>query len=143
MWKQFKEFAFKGNMVDMAVGIIIGGAFGLLVKSFVSNIIMPVISGVIRLPDFSQMFYALDGKTYASLEALDKAGAPAIRYGVFLNDLLNLLTVAFALFVMVHYVVNAVTRKQAAAPPPPPPKEEALLEEIRDVLRDGVRIRSY
>jgi large conductance mechanosensitive channel len=142
MWKQFREFAFKGNMIDMAVGIIIGGAFGLLVKSFVTNIVMPVIAGVIRLPDFSQMFFPLDGKAYASLEALDKAGAPAIRYGVFVNDLLNLLTVAFALFIMVHYVVNAVTKKEEAAPPPPPTKEEALLEEIRDILQDGLHRRA-
>lgn len=137
MWKQFKEFAFKGNMIDMAVGIIIGGAFGLLVKSLVSNVIMPIIAGIIKVPDFSQMFYALDGKTYETLAALDKAGAPAIKYGVFINDFINLMIVSFALFIMVHYVVNAVKRKEEAAPPPPPPKEQMLLEEIRDLLRDG------
>lgn len=142
MWNQFKEFAFKGNMIDMAIGIIIGGAFGLLVKSFVSNIVMPAIAGLIKLPDFSQMFYALDGKVYESLEALDKAGAPAIKYGVFINDFLNLLIVAFALFVMVQYVVNSVKKKEEAAPPPAPPQEEVLLGEIRDLLRDGAATKS-
>ncbi len=135
MLKKFKEFAFKGNMIDMAVGIIIGGAFGLVVKSLVDNILMPVIAGLVKVPDFKHMFVALDGKEYASLEALQEAAAPAIKYGVFINDFINLMIVAFALFVVVHYVVNAVKKKEDAAPPPPPPKQEVLLEEIRDLLR--------
>lgn len=137
MWKQFKEFAFKGNMIDMAVGIIIGGAFGLTVKSLVDNVITPLISGVLKAPDFGQMFIALDGKDYESLDALNKAGAPAIKYGVFINDFVNLMIVAFSLFIMVHYVLNAIKKKEEAAPPPPPPKQEVLLEEIRDLLRDS------
>lgn len=137
MWNQFKEFAFKGNMIDMAVGIIIGGAFGLTVKSLVDNVITPLISGVLKAPDFGQMFIALDGKEYESLDALNKAGAPAIKYGVFINDFVNLMIVAFSLFIMVHYVLNAIKKKEEAAPPPPPPKQEVLLEEIRDLLRDS------
>lgn len=137
MWNQFKEFAFKGNMIDMAVGIIIGGAFGLTVKSLVDNVITPLISGVLKAPDFGQMFIALDGKDYESLDALNKAGAPAIKYGVFINDFVNLMIVAFSLFIMVHYVLNAIKKKEEAAPPPPPPKQEVLLEEIRDLLRDS------
>lgn len=135
MWKQFKEFAFKGNMIDMAVGIIIGGAFGLLIKSLVKNVITPAISGIFSVPDFSQMFIPLDGKEYATLAALDEAGAAAIKYGVFINDFINLLIIAFSLFLMVHYVVNAVKKKEEEAPPAPPPKQEVLLEEIRDALR--------
>lgn len=135
MWKQFKEFAFKGNMIDMAVGIIIGGAFGLLVKSLVDNILMPAISGLIKVPDFKHLFVPLDGKTYESIEALTKAGAPAIKYGVFINDFINLMIVAFSLFIVVNYVVKAVSKKEEAVAPPPPSKEELLLEEIRDALR--------
>jgi large conductance mechanosensitive channel len=134
MWKQFKEFAFKGNMIDMAVGIMVGGAFGLVVKSLVTNVVTPAISGIFKVPDFSQLFVALDGNEYESLEALDKAGAAAIKYGVFINDVVNLLIVAFALFVMVHYVVAAVRKKEEEAPAPPPPRQELLLEEIRDAL---------
>lgn len=135
MWKEFKEFAFKGNMIDMAVGIIIGGAFGLLVKSLVTNILTPTISGIFKVPDFKEMFVALDGNEYASLEALDKAGAPAIKYGVFINDFVNLMIVAFSLFIMVRFVVSSLRKKEVEAPPPEPPKQEVLLEEIRDLLK--------
>ena len=135
VFKAFKEFAFKGNMIDMAVGIIIGGAFGLLVKSLVNNIITPAISGIFKVPDFSQLFVALDGNSYESLAALDKAGAAAIKYGVFINDFVNLMIVAFSLFLMVHYVINAVKKKEQAAPPPPPSTQEVLLTEIRDLLK--------
>lgn len=136
MWSQFKEFAFKGNMIDMAVGIIIGGAFGLVVKSLVDNIITPAISGIFKVPDFSHLFIPLDGNDYASLDALNQSGAAAIKYGVFINDFLNLMIVAFALFITVHYVVSAVRKKEAAAPVAPP-KSETLLEEIRDLLRQS------
>lgn len=137
MLQDFKDFAFKGNMIDMAVGIIIGGAFGLTIKSLVGNILMPLITGLIKLPDFKQLFHALDGKEYATLEALDKAGAPAVKYGVFINDVINLLIIAFSLFIMVRYVVNAMKKKQEEEPeaPPEPSKEEVLLGEIRDVLK--------
>jgi large conductance mechanosensitive channel len=135
MWKEFKEFAFKGNMIDMAVGIIIGGAFGLLVKSLVTNILTPTISGIFKVPDFKEMFVALDGNEYASLEALDKAGAPAIKYGVFINDFVNLMIVAFSLFIMVRLVASSLRKKEVEAPAPEPPKQEVLLEEIRDLLK--------
>ena len=139
MLKQFKEFAFKGNMLDMAVGIIIGGAFGLVVKSLVDNILMPAISGIIKVPDFSNLFVALDGNDYDTLEALNAAGAPAIRYGSFINDLINLLIVAFALFVVINYVVRALQKKEEAAPPAPPPRQEVLLEEIRDLMKANTK----
>lgn len=135
MVKEFKDFAFKGNMLDMAVGIIIGGAFGLVVKSLVDNILMPAVSGVFKVPDFSNLFVALDGNEYETLEALNAAGAPAVKYGTFINDVINLLIVAFALFVMITYVVKAMRKKEIAAPPASPPKQELLLEEIRDLLK--------
>lgn len=135
MLKAFREFAFKGNMIDMAVGIIVGGAFGLVVKSLVDNILMPAVSGIFKVPDFSNLFVPLDGNDYETLETLTTAGAPAIKYGVFVNDFINLMIVAFSLFLMVHYVVRSLKKKEEAAPPPPPPRQEVLLEEIRDLLK--------
>lgn len=137
MLKEFKEFAFKGNMVDMAVGIIIGGAFGLVVKSLVDNIVMPLIAGIFKLPDFTQMYFAMDGKTYESLEKAREATA-VVAHGVFLSNFFNLLIVAFALFIAVKYVMGAVTKKEEEKKADPePPKQEVLLEEIRDLLKNG------
>ena len=133
----FVAFIREQGVVGLAIGFIIGAAAATLVKSLVDNVITPLISGVFKAPDFSQMFVALDGKEYESLDALNKAGAPAIKYGVFINDFVNLMIVAFSLFIMVHYVLNAIKKKEEAAPPPPPPKQEVLLEEIRDLLRDS------
>ena len=134
MLKDFKEFAFKGNMIDMAVGIILGGAFGLVIKSLVDNILMPLIGGLFKLPDFTQMFHAMDGKTYENLEKAQEATA-VVAYGTFINNVINLLIVAFALFIGVKYVVNATKKKEEEAPPADPPKQEVLLEEIRDLLK--------
>lgn len=118
----------------MAVGIILGGAFGLVVKSLVSNIIMPLIAGVLKVPDFSQMYYAMNGKTYESLEAAQKAG-PTIAHGVFINNIINLVIVGLALFVMVKYIEKATKKKEEEKKPEEPPKQEVLLEEIRDLLK--------
>lgn len=134
MLKEFKEFAFKGNMIDMAVGIILGGAFGLAVKSLVDNILMPLIGGMLNLPDFSQMYHAWDGKTYESLEKAREA-TTVVAYGTFISNVINLLIVAFALFIGVKYVVNAAKKKEEAKPAAPP-KQEVLLEEIRDLLKE-------
>jgi len=134
MLKDFKEFIIKGNAFDMAVGIILGGAFGLVVKSLVDNIVMPVIGGICNLPDFSQMYHAMDGGTHASLEAAQKAG-PTVAYGLFINNTINLIIVGFALFVMVKYIEKATKKKEEEAPAPEPDKQEVLLEEIRDLLK--------
>jgi large conductance mechanosensitive channel len=136
MLKEFKDFAFKGNMIDMAVGIIIGGAFGLVVKSLVDNIIMPLIAGVFKMPDFSQMYFPMDGKSYESLAQAQKTTA-VVAYGTFINNLINLLIVAFALFIAVKYVMGALHKKEEVVTPAPaaPPKQEVLLEEIRDLLK--------
>ncbi len=101
MMKEFKEFLVKGNMVDMAVGFIFGGAFATVVKSLVNNIIMPPVGKLLGNVDFSQLFTSLDGKEYASLKALEKAGAPAIKYGVFINDTISFLILGFVVFMFI------------------------------------------
>lgn len=102
MMKEFKEFLIKGNMVDMAVGFIFGAAFATLVKSLVNNIIMPPVGKLMGGVDFSQLFWALDGKEYASMAALDKAGAPAIKYGVFINDTISFIILGFVMFMLIR-----------------------------------------
>jgi large conductance mechanosensitive channel len=139
MLKEFKEFAMRGNVVDMAVGIIIGAAFGAIVASFVGDVLMPVIGLGLGGADFANQFILLrDGAVpgpYASLAAAKDAGAVALAYGVLLNAVVNFLIVAFALFIVIKGM-NSLKRKQEAAPaaPPAPTKEETLLTEIRDLL---------
>jgi large conductance mechanosensitive channel len=139
MLKEFREFAMRGNVVDMAVGIIIGAAFGAIVASFVGDVLMPVIGLAFGGMDFSNFFIVLkEGSTpgpYASVAAVKAAGGIALAYGVLINTLVNFLIVAFALF-MVIKAMNATRRQQAAAPAPPPGPsgEERLLIEIRDLL---------
>ncbi|MCP1337309.1 large conductance mechanosensitive channel protein MscL [Futiania mangrovi] len=136
MLKEFKEFALKGNMLDMAVGIIIGAAFGTIVSSLVDDIIMPPIGLLIGGLDFSQFFLVLkEGATaapYASLDAAKEAGAVTLNLGLFINALIKFLIVAFALFIVVKGMNNM--RKKEEAAPAAPPKQEVLLEEIRDLL---------
>lgn len=141
MLKEFKEFAIKGNMVDMAVGIIIGAAFGTVVKSVVDDIIMPIVSAVLNMPDFSNLFVLLKnptGETFTSIEAAREAGAVALGYGLFINALLAFLIVAFVLFIIVKNM-NKLKKEAEEAPaePPAPPRNEVLLEEIRDLLARG------
>ena len=98
MLNEFKEFLIKGNMIDMAVGFIFGAAFATLVKSLVANVIMPPVGMLLGGVDFSQLFIALDGKEYAAMDALDKAGAPAIKYGLFINDTISFVILGFVMF---------------------------------------------
>ncbi|CAA6802135.1 MAG: Large-conductance mechanosensitive channel [uncultured Sulfurovum sp.] len=101
MLNEFKKFLVNGNMVDMAVGFIFGGAFATVVKSFVANVMMPPIGLLMGNVDFSQLFIALDGKEYATMEALDKAAAPAIKYGMFINDMISFLILGFVMFMLI------------------------------------------
>lgn len=101
MLEEFKKFLIKGNMVDMAVGFIFGGAFATVVASMVKNIIMPPIGMLMGGVDFSQLFIPLDGKEYATMEVLDKAAAPAIKYGSFINDTISFLILGFVMFMMI------------------------------------------
>lgn len=115
MLKEFKEFAIKGNMIDLAVGVIIGGAFNGLVTSLVNNIIMPVITLLTGKIDFSNLFIALDGGDYATLAEAQKAGGATLNYGTFLSGLLNFFIMAFVVFLIVK-AMNKLRRKEEPAP---------------------------
>jgi large conductance mechanosensitive channel len=127
MFKEFKEFAVKGNVVDMAVGIIIGAAFGTIVKSLVSDVIMPPIGLLLGNVDFANLFAVLkEGATpgpYAALADAQAAGAVTINYGVFINTIISFIIVAFAVFLVVRNI-NKLKREEAAAPPPEPTTKE-------------------
>jgi large conductance mechanosensitive channel len=135
MLQEFKEFALRGNVVDMAVGIIIGAAFSTIVRSLVDDIIMPPLGVITGGMDFSNMFVALNGQEYPSLAAAKQAGAPTINFGVFINNVISFLLVALVLF-MVIKAMNKLRRKQEEEPAkePPPSREVQLLTEIRDSL---------
>ena len=137
MLKEFKEFAVKGNMVDMAVGIVIGGAFGTIVKSLVSDIIMPIVSGIFKVPDFSNLFIVLKGTgdSFTSVEAAREAGASVLAYGTFINALIAFLIVAWALFVVVKAINKLKKEKDVVEETPAGPTEVELLSEIRDALK--------
>jgi large conductance mechanosensitive channel len=133
---EFKEFAMRGNVVDMAVGIIIGAAFTTIVNSMVEDILMPPLGLVAGEIDFSNQFVDLSGGDYPNLAAARDAGAPVIAYGSFLNAVISFLFVAFAVFLLVKGM-NRLRRQQEQAPEetPVPPRSETLLEEIRDILK--------
>ncbi|MFC4270264.1 large-conductance mechanosensitive channel protein MscL [Sneathiella chungangensis] len=136
MLKEFKEFAMRGNVVDMAVGIIIGAAFSTIVKSLVDDVIMPPIGLLLGGVDFTDFFITLSGGTYATLAAAKEAGAVTLNYGAFINTVISFVIVAFAVFLLIKQI-NRLTPKEEEAPkePPAPPREEVLLEEIRDLLK--------
>jgi large conductance mechanosensitive channel len=114
--KEFKEFAMKGNVVDMAVGIIIGAAFGKIVSSLVSDVIMPPIGRLMGNLDFTNLFVALNGKAYDSLKAAKDAGAPTINYGLFINTVIDFVIVAFVIFLLVKQMNRLKKEAPAAAP---------------------------
>ena len=122
MFKEFKEFAMRGNVLDMAVGIIIGAAFGKIVSSFVQDIVMPPIGKAMGGVDFGQLYVNLSDQTFASLTAAEEAGAPLIKYGAFLNTVLDFLIVAFVIF-MVIKGMNNLKREQEAEPEEPTSKD--------------------
>ncbi len=135
MLNEFKEFALRGNVVDMAVGIIIGAAFSTIVRSLVDDIVMPPMGVVTGGVDFSSLFIALNGEHYNSLAQAKQAGAPTVNFGVFINNIISFMIVAFVLFMVVKGM-NRLRRKQEADPAAEPPasREVQLLEEIRDAL---------
>ena len=135
MLKEFRDFAMRGNVIDLAIGIIIGAAFTTVVNSLVKDIIMPPIGYILNGIDFSNIFLVLRGDQYPSLKAAQDAGAVSINFGVFINACINFLIVAFAVFLLVKQVNRF--RKQAPAEPPAPTTSEKLLMEIRDALRSG------
>ncbi|SFF95384.1 large conductance mechanosensitive channel protein MscL [Pontibacter chinhatensis] len=137
MMKEFKEFAMRGNVMDLAIGIIIGGAFTGIVNSVVNDLVMPVVGKAVGNMDFSNLYVPLSGEvpTGLALEEARKLGA-VFAYGNFITVLLNFLILAFVIFLLVKGI-NSLKRQKAAAPavPPAPTKEEVLLTEIRDSLR--------
>lgn len=141
MLKEFKEFAMKGNFVDMAVGIVIGAAFSTIVKSLVDDIIMPVVGVLTGGVDFSNLFLIVKNPvadaTYATLEAAQAAGAVTVNYGVFINAIITFLIVAFALFLVIKGLNKAKAQliEEEAAAPATPSAEVQLLTEIRDSLK--------
>ena len=135
MLKEFKAFALRGNVIDLAVGVIIGVAFGAIVTSFVNDIIMPIIGLLVGGVDFSDLFINLGEGEYASLAAAREAGAPVIAYGAFINTIINFLIIAFAIFITINQLGKMLAKPAAPAAPPAPTKSELLLEEIRDLLK--------
>lgn len=136
MLKEFREFISRGNVIDMAVGIIMGAAFTAIVNSMVGDLIMPLIGVATSGVDFADKFIALDGQAYASLKAAKDAGAPVLSYGQFINAVINFMIISFAVFMLVK-AVNKLRRKAEdpkAQDAPPPPQDVMLLTEIRDLL---------
>ena len=132
MLKEFKEFALRGNLVDLAIGFIIGAAFSGLVQSLVNDIIMPIVGRITGGVDFSNLYVQLAGAPAATLEEARKAGA-TIAYGNFITLVINFIIIAFVLFLIVK-AVNRMKRPAVAGPAAPPPRQEVLLEEIRNLL---------
>ena len=137
MLDEFKKFSLRGNVIDLAVGIIIGAAFTSIVDSLVKDVLMPPLGLLLGGIDFSNFFLTLKGDAFPTLDAAQKAGAVTINYGVFINAVIKFAIVGFAVFILVKNVnalMNRVAKEKEAAPPPPP-KQEVLLAEIRDILK--------
>ena len=138
MLKEFKEFAIKGNVLDMAVGVVIGAAFATIVSSFVADILMPPIGLLVGNVDFADLFAVLKSGAkagpYANLAQAKEAGAVTLNYGAFLSKVLSFLIVAFSVFLVVR-LFNRLKKQEEATPAPPPSPEVMLLTEIRDVLK--------
>ena len=132
--QEFREFIARGNVIDLAVGVIIGAAFGKIVNSLVNDVIMPPIGALMKGINFTDLFFCLNGHVYKTLDEAKKAGAPVIGYGSFLNTMIEFLIIAACVFVLVK-AVNKLKRGEEAKPAPAPPKSEVLLEEIRDLLK--------
>jgi len=134
MFKEFKEFAFKGNLIDMAVGIIIGGAFGTVVKSMVDNVFMPVLGKITGGVNFSDQYINLAGDNSQPFAEAKAAGLPVIGYGQFLQDFISFLILAFVVFIVIKKVIGSLQKNEEEAPAEPP-AQEVLLTEIRDLLK--------
>ena len=132
--QEFKEFSVKGNAIDLAVGVVLGTAFGRIVSSLVDDVIMPPIGLLLGGVDFTNLFVNLGEGSYATLEAAKEAGAPTLNYGSFLQAVVDFLLVAFAIFLLIRGI-NRLRREEEPAAPAAPPEEVVLLREIRDALK--------
>jgi large conductance mechanosensitive channel len=135
MLQEFKAFALRGNVMDLAVGVIIGAAFGKIVSSMTNDVVMPVVGLMMGKVDFSQLFINLSGADYASLQEAVDAGAPVLKYGVFINSVLDFLIMAFIIFMMVR-AMNKLKKAEPPATPAGPTPDQVLLTEIRDALKN-------
>ena len=135
MLSEFKEFVAKGNVLDLAIGVIMGGSFGKIVSTFTDGIIMPPIGMLMGGVNFNELFIDLSGKGFKTLEEAKKAAAPVITYGALINNIIDFVIVSFVLFLLIKKV-NKMKNEQPPAPaaPPPPSAEQKLLGEIRDLL---------
>jgi large conductance mechanosensitive channel len=133
--KEFKDFIMRGNVIDMAVGVIMGGAFNKVVGSLVDNVMMPPIGYLMSGVDIKDQFVCLNGETHKTLALAKAAGAPVLGYGAFVNEIITLVITGFCIFMMIK-MMNSMAKKKEAEPaaPAPPPKQEVLLQEIRDLL---------
>lgn len=135
MLKEFKNFAMRGNVVDMAVGVIIGGAFGKIVNSVVSDIIMPPLGKILGQVNFRDLFINLSDQTFTSLAEAQKAGAPVLAYGNFFQTIVDFVIISFSIFLMIKFM-ERLRKKDAAAPEAPKgPTDIEVLLEIRDLLK--------
>ena len=141
MLKEFKEFIARGNVIDLAVGVIIGGAFGAITTSLVNDVVMPVVGLLLGKVDFSNLFVVLSGSVAerpVTVAAAKAAGVPTLNYGLFINTIINFLLIAFAVFMLVKFA-NRIRRQLLAEPQEaaaaPPPEDVLLLREIRDELK--------
>lgn len=134
MFQEFKTFAMRGNVIDLAVGVVIGAAFGAITKSLVSDIIMPPIGVVMGGIDFSNFFITLKGPVTTTLAEATKEGAVTLNYGLFINAVINFLIIAAAIFLLIRSI-NKLQKPPAPAAAPPPPEDTLLLREIRDSLK--------
>ncbi len=137
--KEFKEFAVKGNAVDMAVGIIIGGAFGKIVSSLVNDVIMPPVGRLLGGVDFTALFVNLGGTAYKTLAEAKDAGAPVLAYGSFIQAIIDFVIIALVIFFMVRTMNSLRKQEETPAAPPAPPEDIVLLREIRDALKAAGR----
>lgn len=136
MFREFKEFAMRGNVIDLAVGVIMGGAFGKIVSSLTNDILMPPLGLILGQVNFSSLYINLSSKDYPSLEAAKAAGAPTINYGIFLNSVIDFTLVAFAIFILIKQINRLTAKLSSDTPAPAPTKDQELLTEIRDLLKN-------
>ena len=130
MWKDFKKFAFKGNVIDMAVGVMIGGAFSTIVNSLVNDVVMPVFGALTAGMNFSELKYVISAATETKPEA-------AILYGAFIQNIINFLIIAFSIFMVIKALSSFKKKEEAVPEPPKGPTQEELLAEIRDLLKEA------
>ena len=133
--EEFKQFAMRGNVIDLAVGVVIGGAFGKIVDSLDKDEVMPPIGGLMGGVDFKHLYINLSSTPYETMEAAEKAGAPLIKYGAFINSMVDFLIIAFAIFMAVKAINKLQRKEEAPAELPPTPEDIVLLREIRDSLK--------